>query len=326
MNSELLKNITQECIDLPWCQPPAGIPGNYPPRKVSVLGNGERIINVNGIPKKIKSQYPESVAYPLFQCAKNGSAIYKMRKFPKYLSQLIINLRKMVKSKYKHKAINIKKMFNVAVCNYYDEDCHQIAAHRDDERWLEFNEINNDGELSASIIASLTIYIDKEPTKLRNFEIHNDLSKKWETYNLENNSIILFSNHLHRAKSIGKNGESCRRINITFRTLTNGLLGLTGYGNFYRYMSLPYKINYVNDKQKRHSNYFIDSAKKANDFNKHNLFTTDIDLYNVSEENRKKTKKQYINQLDECLPRYVKPLCVIENYINYYNLLSKINP
>ena len=30
------------------------------------------------------------------------------------------------------------------------------------------------------------------------------------------------------------------RINLTFRTILPGLIGRVGYGNFYRYMSIPY--------------------------------------------------------------------------------------
>ena len=43
-------------------------------------------------------------------------------------------------------------MFNVCVCNFYTEDRHKIADHRDDERWLQFNQLDDKNNPFASII------------------------------------------------------------------------------------------------------------------------------------------------------------------------------
>ena len=314
-----LVNLTKELKQLPWCIPPSGIPGNNPPRFVAALGDGSRIAGTHSKILYIKNKrYPKTVAYPAFQCAKSSSAMYNMRRIPLKLAKLIIKLRQLVKSSYGDLAIDIDKMFNVCVCNYYTENRHQIAAHKDDERWLRFNEkpASNDGS-DASIIASLTIYPDQIPTKLRQFQIYNEKDSKWETFELEHNSILLFSNHQHRVKPVGKRGENSERINITFRTLAPGLLGLTGFSNFYRYMSIPYQINCINEKHRKHCQQFIQSAENANRYHNKKLFDTDIKILDVNGDRRKIEKKRLLDSLNETLPRYVKALCTIENIKNY---------
>jgi hypothetical protein len=261
--------------------------------------------------------YPKITSYPLYQCAKNSSCEYVMNKIPKNLCKLIVILRNLVVNSYGNKAIDVDNMFNVCVCNYYTEDKHQIAGHCDDERWLKFNQLDSSNNVFASIIASLTLYIDKIPNKLRNFEIYDNINKKWIKNNLEHNSILLFSNHKHRAKSIGKRGESCKRINITFRTLSPGLLGLTGYGNFYRYMSIPHRINYISEKHLEHSRYFVESAHNSNNFNGRKAYNEDIQMVKVDDKVRKAEKIRLRKIHNTDLPRYVKPLCTIENYRRY---------
>ena len=273
MDNELLDKVTQEAKNIHWCIPPAGIPGNNPPRYVGALGDGSNITMIGGRIAYVKNNtYPNITSYPLYQCAKNSSAQYLMKKIPKNIAKLIVKLRKLVQKSYGNKAKDINKMFNVCVCNYYTEDTHQIADHRDDERWLSLNQLDNNNNPAASIIASLTLYIDEAPKKLRRFQVYDDSKNAWKNYELEHNSVLLFSNHRHRApKVIG--GNSCKRINITFRTLSPGLLGLTGYGNFYRYMSIPHQINYVNDKHLEHARHFINSAISSNIFNGKKILT-----------------------------------------------------
>lgn len=193
--------------------------------------------------KKI-STYPKTVSYPLYQCSKNSYASYTMLPISNIFSKIILQLRDLVRETYYDRVIDIDSMFNVIVCNYYTVDSHQISDHRDDERWLKFNELDNSSNPEASIIASLTFYVDYEPYILRNFEIYNENTNSWNKYQLRHNPLVLFSNHRYRTKCIGKRGKSCKRVNLTFRTLTSGLLGLTGYGNFYRYMSIP-KKNFI---------------------------------------------------------------------------------
>ena len=43
IGEDLLKNVLEDSINLPWCKPPSGIPGNNTPRNVCVLGNGSTI-------------------------------------------------------------------------------------------------------------------------------------------------------------------------------------------------------------------------------------------------------------------------------------------
>ena len=89
------------------------------------------------------------------------------------MAKVILRLRELVREKYGDKATNIDKMFNIAICNFYTEREHKINEHRDDERWLEFNELDSQGNPCASIvIASMTFYPDNDdPGYYRNFEI-----------------------------------------------------------------------------------------------------------------------------------------------------------
>ena len=246
-----------------------------------------------------------------------------MQEFPKSIQSMVLHLRTMVAKIYGNKAINIDSMFNVAVCNYYTEDRHQISAHKDDERWLELNELDKSNNPCASIIASLTMYVDEIPDILRKFEIYNETDKKWISHPLEHNSVIFFSNHQHRAKNIGKRGKSCKRINLTFRTLSPGLLGLTGYGNFYRYMSIPHTISCVNDKHIVYSSKFIESSINSNLFIGKSIFTENIVIEKVSNEYRKQLKSNIIEKYNINLPRYIKSLCTVENYVNFTKTKSK---
>lgn len=319
MNGRLLRNVIREVLDIDWCIPPSGIPGNNPPRYVAALGDGRSIQKIG---KKIMyirpKNFPSTTSYPLYQCAKNSSAEYTMKRIPNNLSKLILVLRDLVRKSYGKKVIDVEKMFNVCVCNYYTEDRHQISGHCDDERWLKFNQLDTNDKPFASIIASLTLYIGDIPDKLRNFEIYDDINRKWLKHDLHHNSILLFSNHKHRAKHVGKRGISCRRINITFRTLARGLLGLTGYGNFYRYMSIPNKINYISEKHLEQSKYFIESAKKANIFNRRHCYNENIQLIKVDNDARKAEKVELRKRNTDSLPRYVKPLCTVENYRRFF--------
>ena len=317
MNPTLLDKVTKEVLNLNWCRPPSGIPGNNPPRYVCALGDGSRIKYKKRLFYIRQKKFPKITSYPLYQCAKNSSCEYLMKKIPRNLCKLIVILRKLVKDSYGDRVIDIDNMFNVCVCNYYTENKHQIAGHCDDERWLKFNQLDSRNNPYASIIASLTIYIDDIPNKLRNFEIYDDINKKWIKHNLEHNSILLFSNHKHRAKSIGKRGESCKRINITFRTLSPGLLGLTGYGNFYRYMSIPIRINYVSQKHLENSKYFVESAINSNLFNGRKCYNENIQFIKVDDNTRKQEKTKLKTLCNNDLPRYVKSLCTIENYRRY---------
>jgi len=318
MSPELLSKVIKEIKNIQWARPPAGIPGNYPPRYVGVLGDGSNVSSKgNKIFYKKQSNFSNTTSYPLFQCAKNSSAHYKMNKIPPNLVKLITILRQLIKKNYGNDAININDMFNVCVCNFYTEDNHQIADHRDDERWLTFNEINN-GNLSASIIASLTIYINKIPNNLRRFQIYNDINGKWDTFYLEHNSILFFSNHRHRAPPVIKQ-SSCQRINITFRTLSKNLLGLIGYGNFYRYMSIPYMITYVNSKHYEYSKQFIESAINSNKFNNRKCFDPNIIITKADDTKRKIQKINYKNSINIKLNSYIHQLCTVENYSMFIN-------
>ena len=314
MPSRLLEKVVQEVKNLPWSRPPAGIPGNYPPRYVAALGDGSNVSSkANKVFYKKQPNFPDTTCYPIFQCAKNSSAHYRMNKIPPNLVRLITILRQLVKKNYGDNAINTNDMFNVCVCNFYTEDSHQIADHRDDERWLAFNEINS-GKLSASIIASLTIYPDEIPDNLRRFQIYDESEgeNKWKTLHLQHNSILFFSNHRHRAPAVIKS-SSCKRINITFRTLSTGLLGLTGYGNFYRYMSIPYQITYVDPKQ------FVQSAIDSNNFNNRLCYDPNIVMISADDSERKILKDRFKNSIDISLNCYVSQLCTVENYQFFIN-------
>ena len=113
-----LTKLIGELKNLHWSIPPSGIPGNHPPRYVCALGDGSRIV---GSPNRVlyikNKSYPESFAYPAYQCAKSSSALYRPKKIPINLAKLILKLRKIVQSSYGNRAKNIHRMFNVCVCN-----------------------------------------------------------------------------------------------------------------------------------------------------------------------------------------------------------------
>lgn len=323
LDPNLLQKVGRDAYNLDWCIPPSGIPGNCTPRNVAVLGNGSNVTQMkSGGIMKIKSKYPENVCYPLFQCAKICYGKYRMKPFTHHMNKLVLLLRRRAKELYGDKLVNVNSMFNVAVCNFYTEDRHQISGHRDDERWLKKNIIGKDSETDSSLIASFTYYVDEIPDILRKFDIYDDQLKKWKNFNLDHNSIIFFSNHLHRAKSVGKRSTSCKRINITFRTLSSGLIGLTGYGNFHRYMSIPLEIGiFRSEKLERHIQQFNKCSGKSNIFLGKDKFNTNIPVKYFDKEERKMTKKKVQLNLQNKgieLPRYIKSLCSLENY-QYFN-------
>lgn len=257
-------------LKLNWCKPPAGIPGNYPPRQVAVFG---------------KPKERENIGYPLFQCAKSSTTCYHMVDFPPIFKKLVKQLRKSVYKLYGKRVKDINNLFNIAVCSRYTKRTDKISPHQDDERWLKPN-LDNEN----SIIASLTLYVDEEPTNPRRFQIKDD--DEWVNFNLHHNSILFFSNQTHRVLPLKKKDKNSDRINITFRTLETGLLGLVGYGNFYRYMSLPFKIQFTKiELQKKYLHYF-------------NKLVNDLEIEIV---NNKKIKKP------EILPKNIKQLCSIYN-------------
>lgn len=295
-----------------WCRAPSGMPGNKVPRNVFVLGDGSVI---KGSDKLIcyhseDGRRLKDVSYPLFQCDKTSSATYSVRRIPNNIAKFILHLRKCVKEIYGENAVDVDRMFNVIICNNYTSHEHQISAHRDDERWLQHNETDKEGNRFASIIASLTLYPDGQPDVLRSFEVEND-SGKWVEFNLEHNSMLFFSNHMHRAKHYPKRYAHVRRINLTFRTIAPGLIGRVGYGNFYRYMSIPHSIEITmknSDKSEKWHSLFVKSATDANNFNNRNCYTTDIKITLRDETDIKTMRQRYTSILDT-LPRYVKSLC-----------------
>ena len=321
---ELFSGLRNEAIELPWCRPPSGIPGNRTPRNVAVLGDGSDVYYDNSSSQDTKlvmnRKFGHDVSYPLFQCAKDCTAHYKTRKLSPFICKLILHMRELVRQNYGDRAINVDKMFNIAICNFYTEKEHKINAHKDDERWLERNQLDKDGKPVASIIASLSLYPDYEygdnPDNLRNFGIYNEDSKKWEDMDLKNNSILFFSNHEHRCKGVYKKHTNEPRINITFRTLAPGLLGFVGYSNFYRYMSIPYRLTFTENKfNQQRVDLFSTEANKANEFNQKNIYETLIDVKmsnKLEDKELKQSSEQYTN-----LPRYVKSLCSAENIRNY---------
>ena len=321
---ELFSGVRHEAITLPWCRPPSGIPGNRTPRNVAVLGDGSSVYKDNststGTKLVMNRLFGDEVVYPLFQSSKDCSAHYKTRKLSPYICKLILHMRELVKKNYGNTAINIDNMFNIAICNFYTEKEHKINAHKDDERWLERNQLDREGNPAASIIASLTIYPEyeygKNPDYLRNFGIYDEDEKKWKDIDLKNNSILFFSNHEHRCKGVPKRKTNVPRINITFRTLAPGLLGFVGYSNFYRYMSIPTQITFTQNKLNMDRvQLFINEAKNANDFNNKTIYTTNISINSANKEldrAEKHSSKEY-----HLLPRYVKPLCSAENIRNY---------
>ena len=219
-----------------------------------------------------------------------------MIEFPKIFQQLVLELRKSVKKIYGKRLSNLDNMFNVAVCNRYTGRDDKIAGHRDDERWLQKNLDDK-----SSLIASMTFYVGEVPNPLRRFQIKTE--GKWKDFQLQDNSVIFFSNHEHRVMALRKKDPDSQRINLTFRTLEPGLLGLVGYGNFYRYMSIPYEIH-TNELEK-YAKYFLNIDPK---------------ILIKPQEYETKDKKKWVDKYKKKgieLNRYIKPLCSIYNYQNY---------
>ena len=321
---ELFPGVRAEAISLPWCRPPSGIPGNRTPRNVAVLGDGSSVYKdsstSSGTKLVMNRSFGEDVTYPLFQSCKDCSAHYKTRKLSPFICKLILHMRELVKKDYGDKVINVDNMFNIAICNYYTEKEHKINAHKDDERWLERNQLDDNGKPVASIIASLTIYPEylygENPEYIRNFGIYDEAEKTWKDIELKNNSILFFSNHEHRCKGVPKKKTNIPRINITFRTLAPGLLGFVGYSNFYRYMSIPTQITFTENKLNMDRvQLFINEANNANKFNNKIIYTSNI---KINAANKEFDKSEKIGNSEyNILPRYVKPLCSAENIRNY---------
>lgn len=323
---DLYNRVLREAQSLPWCRPPSGIPGNRTPRNVAVLGDGADIYSSSSQSGtqtpylKNSRNMTNEVVYPMFQSCKDCSAHYKTRPITPAICELIQHFRQLVQINFGDSVDDVDKMFNIAICNFYTEKDHKINEHRDDERWLIRNQRNSRGELSASLIASLTLYpdygYDEQPEYTRNFGIYNDDKCKWEDIKLKHNSVMFFSNHKHRCKGVPKKCPNIPRINITFRTITKGLLGYVGFSNFYRYMSIPYKLTFTESKySKDRVDLFITEAKKANTFNSDNYYSENIYVDSANKANDKLIKS--VSTEYNSLPRYVKPLCSTKVILNY---------
>ena len=86
--------------------------------------------------------------YIQFQSSKDCSA-HQDKKISPYICKPILHMRELVKKDYGNTAINVGTV-NIAICNFYTEKEHKINAYKDDERWLERNQLDREGNPSAS--------------------------------------------------------------------------------------------------------------------------------------------------------------------------------
>ena len=91
-------------------------------------------------------------------------------------------------------------------------------------------------------------------------------------------------------------------------------------------MSIPKKIFLSSKNSHDIVTHFYKSIEFSNNFNKNNYYT-DIDIIKIDEnlikERKEEVRKIYLKLGEPDLPRYVKSLCTLNNYINYLKYIKK---
>ena len=219
-----------------WSGMPGGFGTNSPKRLVNSFGDGSKI-NDDGIvygPGIRKTYWTSKIT------ARDYSLHTKTEKMPTALASLVPFFRKCFLEDRPEASIS-HNTFNIAVCNYYTDPDHYIAAHTDDNIW--YPKECDEG----CAFASLTFYPEGEPEDdedLARFQIFED--GKWKHVHLHNGDITIVPGGVkHRVlphkKSRKQNFKP--RINITFRSTfsrtENPLMHLMAVSNHARYYRPP---------------------------------------------------------------------------------------
>lgn len=219
-----------------WSGMPGGFGTNSPKRLVNSFGDGAEI-DMNGHVSDIgikKTYWTAKIT------ANSYSLHTKTEKMPQPLANIIPHLRKIFQKQYPSATIT-NNTFNIAVCNYYTQPDHYIAAHTDDNIW--YPKECDEG----CAFASLTFYPESAPESddaLARFQVFKD--GKWQHLHLRDGDITIIPGHVkHRVLPHKKCHKHLfkPRINITFRSTfkrtDNPLMHVMAISNHARYYRPP---------------------------------------------------------------------------------------
>ena len=272
-----------------WSGMPGGFGTNSPKRLVNSFGDGAEIdSNGNVSPIGIKKTY-----WTAKITARDYSLHTKTEQMPSALANIVPHLRRIFKEEYPTATIT-NNTFNIAVCNYYTDPDHYIAAHTDDNIW--YPKECDEG----CAFASLTMYPEGEPADdndLGRFQIFKD--GKWHNLHLHDGDVsIIPGNVKHRVLPHKKSRRQFfkPRINITFRSTfkreDNPLMHIMAVSNHARYYRPPCGLT-TSDVM---SDTFQDVVGLYNTYLQSIQFPTLKIVYKQTD--RKKKRRQMIKELN----------------------------
>lgn len=242
MSASEILTLEREASNMHWNQ---GIPGgfihNTPQRLVNAFGDGSGYDdNSSSIGHSWKNGYWTAAVHQ-----SDVTLVTPTEQIPLWLQKLGIHCRNVASDKY-----NISMSthsFNLAVCNMYSEQNHEIAAHTDDNEW--YAKDLPEGPM----FASLTLYPTTKPKSVEEyarFEVFID--NQWHHFALPHASILLMPSCIpHRVRPAGKVVHP--RINVTLRSVpsveSDPFNSLRGVSNHARYYRLPKKMLIPKDKE-----------------------------------------------------------------------------
>lgn len=232
---------------------PGGFIHNTPQRRVNSFGDGSGYDNMLA---SVGSKWTDGY-WTLAVHQSDVTMRTPLQELPCWLKKLGIQCRKFAEDNYN--ITTTDHTFNLAVCNYYTDNNHEIAAHTDDNEWY----VRDLPE--GPMFASLTLYPHGKPKAVcehANFQIYvNDV---WENVTLPHASILLMPSCIpHRVRKM-KTSTFFPRINITLRSVPsiekNPLYSMQGTSNHARYYRKPVEIMIPSDKN---TAGHVDDAIKA---------------------------------------------------------------
>ena len=224
------EDLVERSKEMEWYQ---NIPGGYlknkPNRMHTALGDGASYDEFG-----FTTTGWEHGHWTAAVCHNDTALQTETASLPNWLQKLGLLCRKLRKYLYGVDADN--NIFNLAVCNRYCHESHEIKEHTDDN-WYE-----KDADFGP-LFASLTLYPKTKPKKKNEYaRFQVKLDGCWESYCLEDVSVLFMpSSILHRVRSTKKELFH-ERINITLRSspcITRDPLrcaqAVSNHSRYYRY-------------------------------------------------------------------------------------------
>lgn len=217
---------------------PGGFVTNSPRRQVNAFGNGAAILS-NG-------ELGEGELDTTYWTGKTSAAHTTLHTqpeaMPPALAALVPALRTLFEQCYPEAQLT-DHTYSIAVCNYYSDPDHYIAAHTDCNLWYPHE------TTQGPVFASITLYPEGEPTDPRDFARFSiqPEGEPWQPVHLPHGSVLTMPSGLrHRVQPHlpSRRAYFRPRINLTFRSTytpkTDPLLHRMAVSNHTRYYRVPY--------------------------------------------------------------------------------------